>query len=237
MIKAQDTTVGGTDFLHQGNSTQLNGISHGLNVERAFASTCLPVFSEQENPFLYPRHLLNGALPAAGNVEFDPSSPDVPVWWLLHTKPRQEKKLAEALLKYEIPHYLPVSQHKAVTRGRTRTTLASLFSGYFFLWATPAQRIRALETNRIVATHEVEDGARLGKRLFELAELIEQGVPLTVEARLTAGRKVRVKSGSFKGMEGTVLQRAGKTRLFIMVNELLGGVSLEVEEHQIAPIY
>jgi len=158
-------------------------------------------------------------------------------WWLLHTKPRQEKKLGEELAKLEIPHYLPVVKHKAITRGRTRITRSPLFSGYFFLCGTSDQRLRALETNRLVATHRVDDSEGLCARLQELAKLIELGAPLTAEARLAVGRKVRVKSGSFQNMEGVIIKRGGKTRLFVMVNELLGGVSLAIEEHLLEPIY
>jgi len=213
----------------------------------------LPAFSSEENPFLFPLDLMS---PVASfqTTELERNLHDVSgevtpswvpdsvldtglVWWLLHTKPRQEKKLAEQLAKLEIPHFLPVTQCRAITRGRTRITWSPLFSGYFFLRGTPAQRLRALETNRIVATHRVDDSEGLRERLWELANLIEKGAPLTAEARLATGRRVRVKSGSFQNMEGTVIKRGGKTRLFILVNQLLGGVSMEIEEHLLEPIF
>ena len=147
------------------------------------------------------------------------------------------KKLAEQLAKFEIPHYLPVVKHKAITRGRTRITRSPLFAGYFFLRGTPEQRLRALETNRLVTTHRVADGEVLCARLRELALLIDKGAPLTAEARLENGRRVRVRSGSFQNMEGVVIKRGGKTRLFIMVDKLLGGVSLDIEEHLLEPIF
>jgi len=105
------------------------------------------------------------------------------------------------------------------------------------LLGTPAQRLRALETNRIVATHRVDDSEGLRARLWELADLIEKGAPLTAEARLAKGRKVRVKSGPFQNMEGTVIKRGGQTRIFVMVSQLLGGVSMEIEEHLLEPVF
>jgi len=205
-------------------------------------------FSREEHPCLFPLNLLDGNDglledngEAQSSSEFEGARlaglDNEPTWWLLHTKPRQEKKLAEQLAKFEISHYLPVTKCKAITRGRARITWSPLFSGYFFLRGTPDQRLRALETNRLVATHRVDDGEELCTQLRELANLIEKGIPLTAEARLAAGRRVRVKSGSFQNMEGTVIKRGGKTRLFIMVNQLLGGVSMEVEEHLLEPIF
>jgi len=206
-------------------------------------------FSSEGNPFLFPLNLLEDNFPGEDNfseetgasTEFkDVGLEDLgnkSTWWLLHTKPRQEKKLAEQLTRFGISHYLPATKHKALTRGRTRITWSPLFSGYFFLRGTLDQRLRALETNRLVTTHQVDDGEGLQARLWDLADLIEKGAPLTAEARLATGRRVRVKSGPFQNMEGTVIKRGGKTRLFIMVSQLLGGVSMEVEEHLLDPIF
>ena len=112
-----------------------------------------------------------------------------------------------------------------------RITQAPLFPGYLFLKGDPQQRRRALETNRIVATHPIEDAAGIVRQLTDLADLIEKGVPLRIEERLVKGQFVRVKSGLLKDKCGIVMKRVGKTRLYIFVNELLGGVSLEIEHH------
>lgn len=207
------------------------------------SSDGLDGFSSEGNPFLFPLNLLEDNFP--GETEASTKVESIGLedlgnestWWLLHTKPRQEKKLAEQLTRFGISHYLPATKHKALTRGRTRITWSPLFSGYFFLRGTLDQRLRALKTNRLVTTHRVDDGEGLQARLWDLADLIEKGAPLTAEARLATGRRVRVKSGPFQNMEGTVIKRGGKTRLFIMVSQLLGGVSMEVEEHLLDPIF
>ena len=75
----------------------------------------------------------------------------------------------------------------------------------------------------------------LANQLWDLADLIEKGVPLRIEERLAAGQYVRVKAGLLKDKRGVIMKRAGKTRLFVFVNELLGGVSLEIEQHLLEP--
>jgi hypothetical protein len=104
-----------------------------------------------------------------------------------------------------------------------------------FLWGDSDQRISALRTNRIVAIHRIEDQLELANQLWDLADLIEKGVPLRIEERLVAGQYVRVKSGLLRDKRGVIMRRAGKTRLFVLVNELLGGVSLEIEQHLLEP--
>lgn len=203
-------------------------------------------FTLDENPFLYPAALLDpwaasagftspAAADANGRSLDTQSDPDRARWWLVHTKPRQEKKLAEQLGASDIPHYLPVTKCKAQTRGRTRVTRQPQFPSYLFLWADGPQRRKTLETNRVVATHFVDDQARLGGQLWELADLIEKGVPLRLEERLAPGQLVRVVAGVLRDKCGSVIKRGGKTRLFIFISELLGGVSVEVEQHLLEP--
>ena len=214
-------------------------------------STCR--FTATENPFLFPCSLLDGwadeivpNLPAkscdslhqfvddASPSESD-SNEDSPRWWLVHTKPRQEKKLAQQLSSIDIPHYLPATKCKAITRGRPRYARLPLFPSYMFLCVDPGQRRIALRTNRIVATHFIEDQLGLGSQLWNLADLIEKGVPLRVEDRLSPGQLVRIKSGLLSDKTGTIIKRGSSTRLFVFVSELLGGVSLDIEQHLVEP--
>jgi transcriptional antiterminator RfaH len=196
-----------------------------------------------ENPFLYPIDLLDATSgrcihEPAGSDEFvTHEDPDVdgPRWWLIHTKPRHEKTLARELRTFDVPHYLPVTKCKSVTRGRTRVTRAPQFPGYLFLWGNMEQRLLALKTNRVVATHQVQDQKGLANQLWDLADLIDKGVPLRIEERLVAGQYVRVKSGPLRDKRGVIMRRAGKTRLFVLINELLGGVSLDIEQHLLEP--
>ncbi len=203
---------------------------------------CSDPFTSDGNPYLFPLHLLarNAGGTSDASLASSRSSTCLPCgdesqWWLIHTKPRQEKKLAESLVSRDVPHYLPVKKSKAVTRGRTRMTDTPLFTGYLFLKADPEQRRLALETNRIVASHPIADEEKITQQLSDLADLIEKGVPLLLEERLVSGQSVRVTAGLLKDKRGVVIRRVGKTRLFIFVNELLGGVSLEIEQHLLEP--
>lgn len=178
---------------------------------------------------LFPADLLQEEGPPARNDH---------QWWLVHTKPRQEKKFAEELSRAEIAHYLPVTYCKAVSRGRDRYAWLPLFPGYMFIKCNAEGRLAALKTNRAVAIQPVNDPVLLQRQLATLADLIEQGVPLRVEERIEAGREVEVKSGTLKGKRGIVIRRGGKSRLFIAIAEILGGVSLEleIEHHLIQPV-
>jgi transcription antitermination factor NusG len=59
---------------------------------------------------------------------------------------------------------------------------------------------------------------------------------MVVEKRPEAGDRVRVRDGVFRDVEGTVLRRAGETRLVIAVHLVQQGVTLELEERSLERI-
>ena len=200
--------------------------------------------SAANNPYLFPLSLLDGVsahllqsfsrdvFPAPGeSIGEDALSG----WWLVHTKPRQEKKLAHDLRALQVPHFLPAIPHRAVSRGRVPVVWAPLFPGYLFQYGGGESRINALKTNRVVAIHPVADRLRLNCQLWDLADLIEKNVPLRVEERFPIGRKVRVKVGVLIDKCGVIVRHGGKSRLFIQINELLGGVSVEIDHQLVEP--
>src|SRR4051812_10260941 len=71
-------------------------------------------------------------------------------WWVLHTRPRQEKSLARALHQSGIPFYLPLIARRLNVRGRSLTSHVPLFAGYLFLLADRDEYLAALATSRVV---------------------------------------------------------------------------------------
>jgi len=157
-------------------------------------------------------------------------------WFVLHTKPRQEKAVARDLLRREVPFYLPLIKKTLQYGRRTVNSRAPLFGGYIFSYATDAERVLAVATNRIVQTLPVKNCEELLIDLRQIRRLIAANVPLTVESRLSAGNKVRVRKGPFAGMEGIVLKRRGETHLLVCVNFLQRGASVEIEDYQLEPL-
>lgn len=157
-------------------------------------------------------------------------------WWLLHTKARQEKAVALELRSRGLSHYLPLVARRSLSRGRPREAQVPLFPSYVFLFGTAEDRLAAMRTNRLAATHPVADGDQLRRDLAQIAGLIATGAPLTPEARLEPGQRVRVKSGPCAGFEGVLIKRHGKTRLVVRVEQLLQGASVEIEDYRLEAI-
>jgi len=184
----------------------------------------MPILKKE--PIIFPEDLLDAD-----------AAPDDDRWWqVLYTKARQEKALARELLKSGVPFYLPLIAKETARRGRRITSHIPLFVGYVFLLGNHDDRLRTMQTNRISRVLDVDDSESLVYDLRQIRQLIASGAPLTVESRLVPGDRVRVKHGPFAGLEGTVLQRRGKTRLLVAVNFLQQGASVEVDDFYLDPI-
>jgi transcriptional antiterminator RfaH len=159
-------------------------------------------------------------------------------WWIFYTKSRQEKALASYLRARQIPHYLPLHKKQLVSRGRTLSSIVPLFSNYLFLFGDREERITALESNRAARTIAVSSARQdeLWSDLSRLERLIRSNVPLSVESRIHAGTRVRIKSGRLAGLEGIVVSRRGGSRLLIAVNYLQQGASVEIEDFALETI-
>ena len=105
-----------------------------------------------------------------------------------------------------------------------------------FLFAAEEERVRCLATNRISRVLTVEQPQQLIFDLRQFRQLIATNAPLTIEARLAPGRKVRVRQGAFAGLEGTVLKRRGETRLLVAINFLQKGASVEIDDFLLEPL-
>jgi transcriptional antiterminator RfaH len=157
-------------------------------------------------------------------------------WWVAHTKPRQEKALARSLLAAEVPFYLPLIPKEVLIRGRRHWSHVPVFASYVFLYAREEQRILALKSGRVVQTISAPNGKELRCDLQNLQRLIELDAPLTVERRIQAGTRVRVRSGPMEGLEGVVVGRKRRTRLVVMVRMLQQGVSLDIDDILLEPL-
>jgi transcriptional antiterminator RfaH len=108
-----------------------------------------------------------------------------------------------------------------------------LFSGYVFVYGEEGERNLAMTTNCVSRWLSVPDREKLTQDLRQIQRLIASSAPLTPEARLLPGMRVRVRSGLLAGIEGDIVSRQGQARLVVAVNFLRQGASLLLEDCQV----
>jgi transcriptional antiterminator RfaH len=72
--------------------------------------------------------------------------------------------------------------------------------------------------------------------LRQIRDLIATDAPLAPETRIEPGQRVRVKTGPFKGFEGTVLRRENQIRLLVSVRYMGQGASVALDDCQLDAI-
>ncbi len=157
-------------------------------------------------------------------------------WWVLHTKPHQEKSLARDLLAREISFYLPQTRRTLLIRGRPRTSFTPLFPGYLFLRADREERVAALSTRRVVRSLEVSEQGRLWDNLDHLSRLIDSGLPVAPESGLEPGVPVVIRSGPLAGLRGRILKAAGKRRFMVEIDFIQAGASVLMDDWVLDPV-
>jgi transcriptional antiterminator RfaH len=184
-------------------------------------------------PDIFPENLLEIAGP-------DLSLPEATgdrQWWLMYTLVRQEKSLMRRLTVLQTPFYCPLIKRRTVAANRrVRESFVPLFAGYVFVYGTDAERHQALTTNCISRCLAITDSESLVRDLRQIQRLVSSDAPLSAEARLEAGRRVRVRSGPMAGVEGTVVRRRGKECLLVAIEFLQCGASVLLEDFQVEAV-
>jgi transcriptional antiterminator RfaH len=178
-------------------------------------------------PFVFPDGLLRGPTPSGEGPER---------WWVLHTRPRAEKVLARKCVQRGLSFFLPQYERAWRSRGRLLRSHLPLFPGYLFLHGDDQSRLHALETNLVVRWLPVPDQRQLHLDLSRVHHLITSEAALTPEERLVPGTPVEIRHGPLAGLQGTVLRRGKSLRVFVEVQFLQRGVSVEIETWMLEPL-
>jgi len=151
------------------------------------------------------------------------------LWWVAHTKSRNEKALAQDLISKDISYFLPMSWKARRRKQRTIRSLLPLFSGYLFFCGNENQRVELLRTNRVANIIEVKDQQRLLDELSQIEQALQTGAPLTPHKYIKAGQHCRVIAGPLADLEGIVIRTQKTARLVLQIDMLGQAASLEVD--------
>jgi len=151
------------------------------------------------------------------------------LWWLVYTKPRNEKALAEDLERMGIGCFLPLARVRRRYSGRSVEATIPLFPSYLFFRGGEDQRLVSLRTNRVVRVIRVVEQERLEEDLRNIHLACRSDQPVDLYPGLRSGQRCRVVSGSLQGMEGVVLRRRGLCRVYVGVEVLGQSAELEID--------
>jgi transcriptional antiterminator RfaH len=157
-------------------------------------------------------------------------------WRVLWTKPRQEKAVARFLEASGSQYYLPLVSRVGYVRQRKVTSWLPLFPSYVFISGEIEEAYAAISTKRVVQVLEVPDQGQFEYEIDQIRLALEQGGELEMHPFAVVGRRCRVCSGPFLGVEGVITDLLGPSRLCLQVATLGQAASLEVDVDLLEPV-
>jgi transcriptional antiterminator RfaH len=183
----------------------------------------MPILAAE--PALFPPQLFDAATELGGRR-----------WFVLHTRPRQEKSTARDLHVRRMPFFLPLISKRLKIRGRFARSHLPLFSGYLFLLGSAEDEFFARSARRVARCLDVTDQARMWDDLRQIQRLIESGVPMRPEDQLTPGAPVEIRSGPLAGLHGVIVKSATGNRFIVKVDFIQRGASVMLDESDLARV-
>ena len=135
-------------------------------------------------------------------------------WFALYTKPRSEFKAEQQMITAGINNYLPTITRLKQWSDRKKKVTEPLLRGYIFIYANEQERLISVEQQAVVRC--IFDAGRPAKipewQINNLRTLLETKSDIIVKNGIVPGAKVRITSGPFEGVIGTVVSgEAGKS--------------------------
>ena len=151
------------------------------------------------------------------------------IWWVAHTRSRNEKALAHDMISRDISYFLPIGWKIRSVRGRRIKSLLPLFSSYLFFCGGENQRVELLKTNRVANLIEVKDQEKLIGELSEIERALRTGAALERHKYIRTGQRCRVKAGPLRDLEGIILKAKDVSRLILQIDILGQAASVEID--------
>jgi transcription antitermination factor NusG len=149
-------------------------------------------------------------------------------WYVLHVKPRTEKKTVDFLKSYGYFYHLPVYlKITKVQRRKVRRELP-IFPGYVFTKLFPDERLKMLQTNLIVQTITVPKPREMIHQLRQISRASRSKPEMRPVHPFKIGDLVRVKYGPLRGTEGYVKRDGAQATLCLNVEILGAAVEISI---------
>ena len=154
-------------------------------------------------------------------------------WYLVHTKPRQEKCALENLERQGYPCYLPTLPSEKLRQGALTVVDAPLFPRYLFIRL--GQESSAKSWSPIRSTKGVSrlvsfggEPAKVDDGLIEALRAQEASFQAKPERLFKPGERVRLTEAPFAGIEAIFQESDGERRVIVLIELLAKQVRLRV---------
>jgi transcription antitermination factor NusG len=157
-------------------------------------------------------------------------------WFVAHTRPRREKKLAEHCQRKGIAATLPCYSAAHKYRGKTVVFQKPLFPGYVFLQLESGQKDFVRQNDHVANLLDVFDQQTFQQQLKDILLALEAKVGVRLAPAIGEGTRVRIKTGPLQGIEGWVEQRYGMTTVLLRLDFINQAAAVKIDADSLDPI-
>lgn len=150
-------------------------------------------------------------------------------WYVAHTRPRCEKKLAEYCTRQGFEVTLPLYKSVKKYPGKVVTFEKPLFPNYLFLRLEQHQRRTVYQSDYVANLLDVPDQKTFEEQLNNILEALETDYEICALPHITTGKHVRIKSGVLRGMEGYVEERQGRFLVLLRLDFIAQCAGVKVD--------
>jgi transcription antitermination factor NusG len=160
-------------------------------------------------------------------------------WFALYTTSRHEKRVAQHLRQRQIEYYLPLYRSERKWSDGSKVTLElPLFPGYLFIHIRRNERVRVLGVPGVLAVVGGTGGepAPLPDSTIEALRSGLELRPAQPHPLMTAGQRVRIRSGALAGLEGIVVRNKNSFRVVMTLEHIMQSYAVEVDLEDLEPL-
>ena len=159
-------------------------------------------------------------------------------WYVAYVCANHEKRVLEQLERRSVQAFLPVYETLRFWKDRRVRQARPLFPGYVFVHLALRDRLEVTRVSSVVRL--VGFNGRASALPDGAVETLKRGMAAGVHGQphpyLTAGRRVRLKSGPLAGMQGILLRRKGNYRLVISIELIQRSVVVDAARADVEPL-
>ena len=159
-------------------------------------------------------------------------------WYLIHSKPHQERIARDQLERQGYETYLPFASVRRRRKGRSIRVIDPMFPRYLFIHLSDdTDDWRPIRSTIGVSTlvRFGDSPAQIPDRL--IAELHKRedtnGIQMLPDPEYRQGTRVRIAEGPMEGFEGVFQCRTGKERVLLLLEIAQKSIKIEIESSKI----
>lgn len=153
-------------------------------------------------------------------------------WFVLRTKPRNEKKVYQQIISKDVEVFLPQVPIIRIWSDRKKKIFVPLFPSYIFIYGDEGERLKAIQGTigamgylmyrkrpAVVTEREIEN-IKISLQEPERIK-VDKGI-------IKEGSYVEITNGPFRGLTGIVIEIRGSYRLVVNIVELNASLNIEL---------